>query len=186
MMKHRTQSAFTPAFTLVEIMVSVAIFSIVMVAASAAYLNLIALDKQARSTNEVVDNLAFAIDSMARGIRVGTSYNCIGGSGGNCPAGGTQGFSFTDSSGNIDTYILNTSHEIAECTNIVCTNSSATPITEPGITISTLTFYVRGVGPDGVQPQVIIVINGSIATDSRNVPQTFTVETMTTERGIDS
>jgi prepilin-type N-terminal cleavage/methylation domain-containing protein len=173
-------------FTLVEVMVSVSIFTIVMVSATVAYLNLIALDKQTRSTNDVVDNLSFALDSMARSIRLGTSYDCLGGPGGNCPSGGTQGFQFIDSSGtNTVTYLL-ANGAIATCTNIVCTAASATPLTDSRVTVDKLTFYVRGVGADGVQPQVIIVMHGTLATDSKHAPQTFTIETMTTERGIDS
>jgi prepilin-type N-terminal cleavage/methylation domain-containing protein len=176
-------------FTLIEMLVSVAIFSVVMVIVAAAYLNLINLDHQARATDDVANNLSFAIDTMARTIRTGTQYGCnqtVGLNGSPC----STSFSFTDSSGNFDTYILNTStHQIGECifsTNQPCNISTATYFTDPHVQVTNLAFYLKGSAKnDQTQPQVVFTVTGSIVIDATHAPVTFTIQSAATQRSID-
>lgn len=63
-------------FTLVEIIVSIAIFIVVAVVALGALLKIIDANKKSESIKSVVTNLNFALDSMARDIRVGSHYIC--------------------------------------------------------------------------------------------------------------
>ncbi|MDR3547762.1 MAG: type II secretion system protein [Candidatus Pacebacteria bacterium] len=170
-------------FTLIEMIVSVAIFAIVMTAVAAAYLNLINIDRQTRGTNDVVNNLSFALDSMSRAIRTGTNYQCGGSGGSNCPSGSSE-FTFINSSGQTVTYLLSNG-EVGECIGTLCTPSSATYFTDPRIKISSLTFYVTGVGTgDVLQPRVTFVIHGTLTTSTSNAVA-FTIQTTATERGID-
>ncbi len=79
-MNSRTQSGFT----LIEMMVSLGLFSIVITVAVGALLMLVATNQQLQSEQSVMTNLSFALDSMTREIRTGTSYYCdwsISGSG---------------------------------------------------------------------------------------------------------
>jgi prepilin-type N-terminal cleavage/methylation domain-containing protein len=185
-MKRSLQHPYARGFTLIEMMVSVAIFAIVMTSVAAAYLNLVNLDHQARATNDVVNNLSFALDSMSRAIRTGTNYNCGSPTGGNCATSPSSKFVFTDSSDNTITYLLTDHHQIAECINVSpCNSDTATAFTDPRIDISTLLFSVTGVGTgDGYQPTVVFTINGTL-TDTANTSANFTIETTSTERGID-
>jgi prepilin-type N-terminal cleavage/methylation domain-containing protein len=59
-------------FTLIEVLVSVMIFSVVMTVALGALLAMSQSDKQAEELKTVVNNLDFALDSMTRTIRTGT------------------------------------------------------------------------------------------------------------------
>jgi prepilin-type N-terminal cleavage/methylation domain-containing protein len=175
-------------FTLIEMLISVALFAIVMVSVSAAYLNLVNLDKQARATNDVVSNLSFALDSISRGIRTGSRFQCGGPGGGNCPLNTPSSeFTFYTSDGVETTYLLNTStHQIGQCTGSVCNPSIATYFTDPRITVSTLSFYVTGVGTgDNLQPQVVFTIRGTIPSALKGNTTPFTIQTTATERGID-
>ena len=63
-------------FTLIEMLVSVAIFTIVMVVALGALLSLSEADRKAQTINAAVNNLSFAVDSMSRLIRTGLDYDC--------------------------------------------------------------------------------------------------------------
>ncbi len=63
-------------FTLIEMLVSVAIFTIVMVIALGALLSLSEADRKAQTINAAVNNLSFAIDSMSRLMRTGINYHC--------------------------------------------------------------------------------------------------------------
>jgi prepilin-type N-terminal cleavage/methylation domain-containing protein len=174
-------------FTLIEMIVSLGIFAFVVTVVAGAYLNLVNIDRETRGTNNLVNNLSFAVDSMSRDIRTGTNYQCGGYGGANCAVSPSSTFTFVDSSGNQVTYLLNNG-EIGECTGTVgsgCTASSATYFTDPGITVSSLAFYVSGVGTtDTQQPIVTFSINGTISASPTDTVS-FTTETTATERGID-
>jgi len=63
-------------FTLIEMIVSVAIFSIVATITVGALLVLIATNQQLQTEQSIMTNLSFALDSMTREIRTGTNYYC--------------------------------------------------------------------------------------------------------------
>ncbi len=64
------------AFTLIEMVVAVGLFSIVMMVALAIILSVVDNNKKVHSVNVVVNNLNFAIDSMVRDIKTGVEYGC--------------------------------------------------------------------------------------------------------------
>jgi prepilin-type N-terminal cleavage/methylation domain-containing protein len=63
-------------FTLIEMIVSVAIFSIVATITVGALLILISTNQQLQTEQNIMTNLSFALDSMTREIRTGTNYYC--------------------------------------------------------------------------------------------------------------
>jgi prepilin-type N-terminal cleavage/methylation domain-containing protein len=63
-------------FTLIEMIVSLGVFSIVVTTAVGAMLMLIANNQRLQAEQSVMTNLAFAIDTMTREIRTGYSYYC--------------------------------------------------------------------------------------------------------------
>tara|TARA_B100000508_G_scaffold141011_1_gene145045 strand:+ start:9985 stop:10653 length:669 start_codon:yes stop_codon:yes gene_type:complete len=63
-------------FTLIEMIVSLGVFSIVITIAVGALLVLISSNDQLQKEQTVMTNLSFAVDSMAREIRTGTQYFC--------------------------------------------------------------------------------------------------------------
>lgn len=70
------RTSLQSGFSLVEMIVSLALFSIVVVIAIGALLALIATNKQLQGEQSVMTNLSFALDSMTREIRTGTHYFC--------------------------------------------------------------------------------------------------------------
>lgn len=194
-----TRRTLTRGFTLLEMIVAIAIFSLVMLVATSAYFNLIALDRRARATNQVVNNLSFAVDAMVRGIRTGKNYQCLDGSpygGGNSTTGSCTKFTYTDSTlagNNVVTYFLKANGTIGRCesTSACTADASASSITDPAITITKLVFYVRGVGTtpgdtDGdTQPQVLFTVTGTMPADSSGNKTTFVIEETATQRLID-
>ena len=192
-------------FTLIEMLVSIAIFTVVMVIALGALLAMSSADRKAESLKSVVNNLNFSIDSMARSLRTGTQYNCGSSSGGNCTAGGPSLY-FTSASGVQTAYRLENlatdpGSAAAICgqvsPNVGCVarstdgGSSWYAITSPEVVInpspSTILFYLIGAPPgtaDNIQPKVVMTISGTVQvtpTDS----STFHVQTAITQRFYD-
>ena len=169
-------------YTLVELIVSVAVFTVVMLVAGAAFLTLINLDRKARATNDVVTNLSYVVDSMERSIRTGTEYSC--GGIGDCWSTPRDNFSFDDADGRTVSYgraVLGGKGYVQQCINGTCVQ-----LTDPRIDVSRLDFYVRGsVIGDSVQPFVIFVIRGTLTPDPRSAPVEFVTESAATQRLID-
>jgi len=98
-------------FTLVEIIVSLMIFSIVAVVALAALVKIIDANKKAQTIQDAVTNLSFTLDSMSRELRTGSKLDCQSSSNGNfttagittnaCPLGQNQLIAFQST--NVDT-----------------------------------------------------------------------------------
>ena len=63
-------------FTLIEMIVSLALFATVATVSVGALLVLVASNVQLQNEQSVMTNLSFALDSMSREIRTGTDYFC--------------------------------------------------------------------------------------------------------------
>jgi prepilin-type N-terminal cleavage/methylation domain-containing protein len=176
-------------FTLVEMLVSVALFAIVMLMVSAAYLVIIAANRQAQAVASASDNLAFALENMTREIRTGQDYSCGDSTGKNCPSSPRTSFYFIDSRHYYVSYGLSGS-TLSECVSQSDFCVPATPLTDASVTVTALNFYLQGNRPwnngrgDTLQPQVVILLSGTVSAGAgKTVP--FNIETGATMRGTD-
>ncbi len=64
-------------FTLIEIMVSIGIFSTVMLIGIGALLSVNDANRKARALRVIIDNLNFALEDMSRKIRIGGDFYCV-------------------------------------------------------------------------------------------------------------
>jgi len=181
--RERTQEGFT----LVELIVSLGLFIIVIMAAVASLYSVNDTARKVESMRSVLDNLNFAVESMSRTIRTGTQIGCHGNAGVNCTfadGGGTQ-ITIEGTLGRSGTMDYRHSidgtgrGEIEKWTNGVWI-----PITAPGIDVQHLTFYVEGAETDdGLQPKVTMLIQG-IAIAGENVAP-FAVQTQVSVRTVE-
>ncbi|TSC69169.1 MAG: hypothetical protein G01um101456_313 [Parcubacteria group bacterium Gr01-1014_56] len=188
-------------FTLIEIMVSVAIFSVVMVIALGALLSISAAERKAETLKSVMTNLNFALEGMSRTIRTGLNYHCDTSniSGGtlvpqDCPnaSAGSNYFVVQSNDGTFVAYCLagNSVWRLrVSDANLLRTSCSATdgflPITASEVLISNLTFYVLGAPvADNIQPKVIFTLNGYVNVSS-TASSTFNLQTSVTQRIYD-
>lgn len=167
----------TRGYTLIELIVAVGLFALIMTLATGAYLVMISVARQTQAVSIGIDNLAFALETMTRTIRTGTNYSCAGA--GDCAGGGST-FSVISPKGAPTTY--------ARSGGAITENG--TPLTDPTVTVTALTFYADGTVSDSVtpsndrQPLVIITVSGTVASGpGKTVP--FTVETSAAMRGSD-
>lgn len=64
-------------FTLIEMIVSLGVFSVVLTITTGALLSLISSNQRYQNEQNVMTNLSFALDSMTRELRTGYNYNCV-------------------------------------------------------------------------------------------------------------
>jgi prepilin-type N-terminal cleavage/methylation domain-containing protein len=67
---------FKSGFTLIETLVSLALFSIVLVIVGGTIVSIIDINKRNQLISAVVNNLNYSIDSMVRDIKTGYLYKC--------------------------------------------------------------------------------------------------------------
>lgn len=166
-------------YTLLEMVVAVGVFSMVMLVATGSYLTLINLDRESRSTTDVMTNLSFVVESMSREIRTGTAYRCDNNQNmPNCSGvtGGTS-FSFTDSRSparRIE-YFLEDGQIMVTIDDGESNVTSA--LTDSRVEVDSLRFFVKGVGTTGLeaemQPQVRFIVTGTANTGEREEPFTL-------------
>ena len=173
--KHTTHTS--RGFTLIEMIVSVAIFSTVVLIAIGALLSIIAANRKANSLRVVMENLNFAVESIARDVRTGDGYEC-GGTGGDCS--GADDISFEDQNGNAVTYYLSGN------TILRTTATGTITMTSPSVVIEDVNFSVEGSDAgDGIQPRVLMTIQGYAGEDDRT-RSAFSIQTSISQRDTDS
>lgn len=64
-------------FTLIEIIVSLAIFSIVALVAVGALIKIVDANKKAQSLKTAINNVNYALEAISRDVRAGTNYYCV-------------------------------------------------------------------------------------------------------------
>lgn len=171
-------------FSLVEILVSVAIFSVVMLTAAGALLMTIDANQKAQAIQSVMNNLNFALESMSRAIRVGDTYHC-GDSGslagnqvpGDC-VNGSSFFAFERSGDNKTVYYYLSGTQIFREVDA----GNALAISASEITVTNLKFYVQGASAGSqAQPRVTIVVQGYAGATAK-IRTPFNLQTTLSQR----
>ncbi len=76
MPSNRITKKISRGFTLIETMVSLALFSVVLVISGGVIVSVIDINKRNQAISAVVNNLNYSIDSMVRDIKTGYLYKC--------------------------------------------------------------------------------------------------------------
>ena len=173
-------------FTLIEMMVALAVFMVVMTITLAAFLNIVDIQKKTEAFRKVNDNLNFSMEMMMREIREGRNY-CNG-----VPCG-EKSFIFTSrAEGALVIYSFNSDGYIERCIiSVTCDNTSGQRITSDDVTITSLYFTVSGeeIGPynggiDIDQPRVTISISGK--SGAKKIKTILDLQATVSQRKIDS
>lgn len=201
MRKHTTQHK--KGFTLVEMIVSIGLFTIVLFIASSAFLAVLNADRKSRATRIAIDNLNLSLEDMSRRIKTGTTYNCGGGAGvADCSSGGTV-LAITDQDNQrviykrgIGTTPITTGSGASGCGATFSSSTqgclirdkagTALLVTGKDIHIQNLRFLVNGTAPfpaDTTQPYVVVFVEG--LTTAGKITSTFKLQTTITQRMYD-
>jgi prepilin-type N-terminal cleavage/methylation domain-containing protein len=183
--KLRRGSRLPAGFTLLEMIVSLGVFSAAILIILGAILSINDAQKKMINIQAVEDNLRFALDTMSREIRTGSVYNCEGGgSASDCPAGSPI-FAFDSISGGRIIYRWNSVNKSIEESED--NGSTYYPITGNDLKIEKLTFYVFGTGTiDFKQPRVTMIIKAFAGEERIKTRSEFNIQTTVTQRELDS
>ena len=189
-------------FTLVEMIVAIALFAVVMLVAVGALLSLSGANRKAQALQSVMNNLDIALDGMVRNMRMGGEFHCGSGTfqgngSDDCASQGGTEFSFKPY---CDPATCNEANESTWVYQFV-PGSGGVPgyiersedggshwvqLTATEVSIDNVTFYVTGSEPgDTVQPKVLIVVKGEAGTGSAQTETTFHIEATAVQRELD-
>lgn len=167
----------TSGFTLIELIVSLGIFSIVMVIATGSYLSVVSTTRNVQKSTKAVNNLATALTLMTNEIRNGSCNNS-----GDCKLGVFNSFSFTNSDDTPVTYCLaNISGDgVIERAQggVGCPSLSAEKITDSSVNVKNLSFWTNSYektinGITEGQYWIVISLSGKSSLVGSTVPTTY-------------
>jgi prepilin-type N-terminal cleavage/methylation domain-containing protein len=180
-------------FSLVEMVVAVALFAVIMLVAVGALLSLVDANRKARTLESVMNNLNISLDSMVRSMRMGSNYNCGGtlipdpSSGSDCEVGDDI-FSFAPYGSDTSQQNERTVYffQDGRLYRSQDGGSNSIPITAPEIEIDELIFYVIGTRPgDIIQPKAVVVVKGTAGADNAKTRTTFYIQATGVQRSLD-
>lgn len=174
-------------FTLIEMMVSVAIFSIVMVIALGAILTILDSNRKARTLTEVMNNLNFSIETITRSLKTGVEPGYDDGvlhvtaivldeEGFNREKTRYQLIETNDGRG-----------YLAQCIDLNytandCPQSAWLPITSELVDIESFEVVVSGIN-DFNQPRTQLLVSGTVKV-SEKISSSFTIQTTVSQRKL--
>lgn len=205
-LKKSTASSRQGGFTLIEIIVSLAIFTIVAVIAVGAFLKIIDANKKSQTLKTAINNVNFALESMTRELRVGSRYSCYnnpvqlstitGGTAGSCGGLGGSVVYFNSSKKGTnnacdliyaywfdDTQKTIKKAEQADCGAIIrADDTSFIPVISKDAIIDAHSLIVTNeTGSSGPQPKVFVRIKGHAGVKKQNTTY-FDVQTTVSQR----
>ena len=170
-------------FTILELLVSFALFSVVLTVTLGSIMTIADSNKKARSLMSVTNNLNFAVDSMVRSFKTGNVDN---------PDGFVlnQGNCFETEEIEYDLDNLGASREVIYCFEldsndrgriIKTTPDSSVELTSPDVDIKYLKFIDNSVG---AQPMLTIVMEGEVKVSER-INSAFSIQTSISQRRLE-
>lgn len=187
-------------FSLIELLVSLSIFTIVLTMAVGSLLVVIDANAKAQNMQQVMTNLSFAIDSISREVRTGQGLYCsLTDPGANlgkdltqdCTSGtyisiveGGKSLTAGDISSRISFRFNSANHSIDRRIG----TGDWFPITAPEVTVTSVNFYVAdsttASNGDNKQANMTIYIKGH-AGDLETVDTSFELQTTISRRVLD-
>lgn len=189
-----TRTPYIRGFTLIEILVSVAIFATVMVIALGALLSMSESDRRAQTMKSVINNLNFSLDAMSRSMRTGTNYHCDVAQGTitsprdcDSASGGATSMAFLSAENQTVRYCRGNGSTCSSTgTAVLASKNGAAyaPLTASEVTVTNLQFYVTGAESSTLQPHVVILLSGSVPVTASQT-SVFDLQTSVTQRLYD-
>ncbi len=190
-------------FTLIEAMVSIGLFSVIMIIGITAVLSVNNTYRKSRTMRSAIDNLSFVMEDMARNIRLGFDYRCFDqfseiANNIEEPQDGIdcKGIVFepywnpvqSDDADQVGYYIDGLDNSIYKTTTGYSSGTdsfSAMNSIDVRIDPATSGFTIYGTDPlDGEQPSVLIRINGTAQSGKNST--NFNLQTTVSQRLLDA
>jgi prepilin-type N-terminal cleavage/methylation domain-containing protein len=186
---HTKRCTYTDGFTLVEMMIAVALFSVVMTICVGSLLSLVDASRKAQALQSVMSNLNSTIDGMVRSLRMGSNYRVVSQTELSfTPYGADPNddskrwvYKWEDTDGDLNPDRITKRYTPKGFSNPVTVN-----MTGSDVEISYVRFYVEGESTlDLTQPRVLIIIRGLAGAEKQKTKTEFNIQASATQRILD-
>lgn len=177
-------------FTLIELMVSVSIFSIIMVMSMGAIISIVDANRKSRSLKSAMNNLNLAVDTMSRNVKFGTNWKCDDISS-DCTDGNEITF---DDRFTLNGVLQTVSYKFEVVNGIgrierdidggPNDSGGYEPLTSPEIDIDDFSLDISGIGTDNKQPFMVLKIGG-VAGEKLSSQTNFSLQTAVSQRQLE-
>jgi len=171
-------------FTLIELIVSLGLFTVVVSISGSAMYTMAETSRTVQSIQLTMDNLSLAMEDMSRTMRTGSRYFCnptlpfTGSSQGNNCSVPNDSVGFVSASGERVVYRLSS----ARLEKSVDGGNNFIPVTDQKLAIGNLSFYVLGAVGGTDQPRTIVSMTATAGNPASGGSSTFTLQTSVTQR----
>lgn len=165
-------------FTLIEMLVSMTLFSFVVTVALGALFSILKANEKTKVIKTVVNNLNIALEGMSREIRVGYNYSCYGDE--------CDKFEFKTKDG-CDAFYEFADNTIYKKINKKiggggCSNEGKVSIIGEDVDIDYMKFRTSGLSAGGAQPRVLINLRGIVSNSTLVNDEIFDIQTTISQR----
>ncbi|TSC84080.1 MAG: Uncharacterized protein G01um101417_349 [Parcubacteria group bacterium Gr01-1014_17] len=172
---------YQSGFTLIEMIMSVAVFTVVALIAAGALLAIADANRKAQTFKSVVNNVNFALESVARNLRTGSAYSSTSFARGNCLSGYMSGISFASQEGKSISYYLDKARIFR-----TVDGKDSIGVTAPEVTVDRFCFLLGGTeAGDDIQPHALMLVGGVMRVGTK-LESRFDIQTFITQRLLDS
>ena len=185
-------------FTLIEMMVSIAVFMLVMTVAASALLTVIDANRKAQSIKTAINNLNFVLEGVTKDMRMGSQYECLLNGvfqSSDCEFG--EGVRYHGPVGNqrftiryvpADDGVVGYLERCVDSVNATTDCFDFEPLTAREANITNVAFYLTGqtnscASVDRTQPMITMTISG-VAGKKENTTSSFSLQTSASERNV--
>lgn len=165
----------TKGFTLIEMLVAVALFSIVLLICLGSIMTIVDVNKKSQTLTTVMNDLNFTLENMTRSLKTGILDLTFPGS------GNYTALTVKDQEGRTITYAWDESKK--QITRQLG-NGDAAPITSDQIEITNFVFKVF-YDNQNRQPRILIVASG-VASVGATISSDFTIQTSISQRDLET
>ena len=183
----RLAGVYLRGFTLLEVIISVGILSVIVVAAIGIMLSIKVAQEKTANIQDIQDNIRYALEFMAKEMRQGSTYEpqpagCALGTNSPC-----VGMKFMRGSGVVWYCLVNNTIYRYMGVYDLCNMSDALALTSDNIEVTNLNFYVLGnlPGPADGQPRVTIAITANSKDARIQLRSAFRLQATVTQRRRD-
>ncbi len=180
MKKIHLKNKYEKGFTLMEVMVSVTIFTIIVTIGMGALITIFKTLQKTRADRQVIDSVSFVMDTMTRRIRTGKEYVSADVGGGikfiDQDGVSVSFYKGVDSDGNSRIYMID---------GAFGNQDDAVDITPENFTVKAFELTIIGSGDtsDNIQPMVTINLKGVVRNGQQE--SQLAVQTIVSQRLLD-
>jgi len=187
-MIHQEHTSQRGGFTLIEILVSMGVLGVIITIGISMIVVFASLQRRTINAQNALDNIRFAVDSMARDMRTGDKFcqadDCEPNPTCSWSGGGCTVFSFRQKLGNNDIVRYQLNNGVVETWR--SSRPTWLPLTDPQRTVTKLRFYVRGAGVTPEEQQrvtILMEVQGGVSNKPGEIVTTQ-VQTTVTKRKL--